>query len=47
MKAKDPVCGMTVDTAKAPAHGTYGSETIYFCCVACQKTYDKTHPRTA
>lgn len=40
MKAKDPVCGMTIDAERAPARGVYGGETVYFCCVACQKTYE-------
>ena len=46
MKVKDPVCGMVVDSSSAAAHGTYGSETVYFCSTACQKTYDRDHPRT-
>ncbi|MGP8077585.1 MAG: hypothetical protein ACLQD8_03215 [Thermoplasmata archaeon] len=44
MKARDPVCGMSVDTERAAAHGTYGGEPVYFCSVACQKTYEKSHP---
>jgi len=40
MKAKDPVCGMTIDVEKAAARGVYGGETVYFCSVACQKSYD-------
>ncbi len=42
-KAKDPVCGMTVDTERAPAQGSYGGTTIYFCSPACKATYDRTH----
>ncbi len=42
-KARDPVCGMTVDTERAPAHGAYGGEAVYFCCVACQRKYEATH----
>jgi YHS domain-containing protein len=41
MKARDPVCGMTVETSRAPAQGVYGGETVYFCCVACQKKYEE------
>ncbi len=44
MKAKDPVCGMTVDTDKAPARGTYGGQMVYFCCEGCKRTYEKQHP---
>jgi Cu+-exporting ATPase len=44
MKAKDPVCGMTVDTETAPARGVYVGETVYFCAAACQTTYERTHP---
>ena len=40
MKAKDPVCGMMVDTATAPAKGTYDGETVYFCAEACKKTFE-------
>jgi YHS domain-containing protein len=46
MKVKDPVCGMVIESSKAAAHGTYGTETVYFCAVACQQQYEKTHPRT-
>ncbi len=45
MQAEDPVCKMTVDTNRAAAHGTYGGKTVYFCSVACQKTFEKTAPR--
>jgi Cu+-exporting ATPase len=42
-KAKDPVCGMTVDTEKAPAKGVYGGQAVFFCSTACRKEYEKTH----
>lgn len=44
-KAKDPVCGMTVDPEKAPAKGTYGGVMVYFCAKVCQQAYEKTHRR--
>ena len=44
VKAKDPVCGMMVETTRAPAHGTYGGQTVYFCAEACRTTYERTHP---
>ena len=31
----DPVCGMTVDPATAPAHTEYQGTTYYFCCSHC------------
>jgi P-type Cu+ transporter len=46
MKVTDPVCGMLIESSTAAAKGTYGSETIYFCSVGCQKTYERTHPRS-
>jgi Cu+-exporting ATPase len=33
--ATDPVCGMTVDPAKAGATVAYGGKTYYFCCKHC------------
>lgn len=44
-RAKDPVCGMSVDTDRPAAKSTYGAETVYFCSVACQRKYEQTHPR--
>ncbi|MEO8381940.1 MAG: heavy metal translocating P-type ATPase [Acidobacteriota bacterium] len=38
--AKDPVCGMTVDPAKAAGSSQYGSETIYFCSLHCKAKFD-------
>jgi YHS domain-containing protein len=46
MKVRDPVCGMTIESTTAAARGTYGAETVYFCCAACQQKYEKTHART-
>ncbi|MGA9838909.1 MAG: hypothetical protein WBE40_07380 [Thermoplasmata archaeon] len=43
MKVKDPVCGMVIEHSTAAAHGTYGGETVYFCAVACQETYERKH----
>ncbi len=39
-KAKDPVCGMSVETEGARIFGTYDGETVYFCCEACRRTYE-------
>ena len=43
MKVKDPVCGMVIEHSTAAGHGTYGTETIYFCSAACQKTFERKH----
>jgi len=37
--AIDPVCGMSVDPATAPAHVSHGAETIYFCSLGCRDKY--------
>jgi len=34
-KAKDPVCGMTVDPIRAKASCEHGGITYYFCCQGC------------
>jgi YHS domain-containing protein len=41
MKVRDPVCGMTIDSEKAAAKGTYDGQTVYFCAVACQRRYER------
>src|SRR5205807_7214243 len=35
LMATDPVCGMTVDPAKAGATVAHGGKTYYFCCKHC------------
>lgn len=42
-KVRDPVCGMVIEQSTAAAQGKYGGETVYFCSVACQKSYERTH----
>ncbi len=37
--AIDPVCGMSVDPATAPASVTQGTETTYFCSLGCRDKY--------
>ena len=32
---RDPVCGMTVDPARAAAQAIYAGENYYFCCAGC------------
>ena len=41
--AKDPVCGMQVETAHAPATTEHHGQRIYFCSQHCQQRFDK-HP---
>jgi P-type Cu+ transporter len=36
----DPVCGMTVDPAKAAGSSEYGGKTIYFCSAGCKAKFD-------
>jgi len=38
--AIDPICGMTVDVAKAKYMSTYEKQTVYFCCAGCKRTFD-------
>ena len=35
MMDRDPVCGMTVDPARAAAQMVYAGKTYYFCCARC------------
>ena len=36
---KDPVCGMTVDPARAAATHEHAGKTYYFCCRGCQEKF--------
>jgi Cu+-exporting ATPase len=45
--ATDPVCGMTVDPATAPAHRGTGPDTVYFCSAGCAAAYDAESSRPA
>jgi Cu+-exporting ATPase len=38
--AKDPVCGMTVDPAKAKAKSEHDGTAYYFCCGGCQAKFE-------
>lgn len=47
-KAKDPVCGMTVETEKTPWKGVYDGQPVYFCAEVCKKTYEaRRKPKSA
>ena len=42
-KAVDPVCGMTIDPASAPAHRVRNGQDCWFCSLSCAERFD-THP---
>jgi Cu+-exporting ATPase len=46
-QAKDPVCGMTVDTQTAPARATYESQEVYFCTDQCRTAFQREPERYA
>lgn len=37
---KDPVCGMTIDPAKAAARTELAGSAYYFCSAHCQRTFE-------
>jgi Cu+-exporting ATPase len=37
---KDPVCGMTVDPAKAAGSSVHNGVTYYFCSPSCKARFD-------
>ncbi len=39
--AKDPVCGMDVNTEKAAATSVYQGTTYYFCAAGCKRAFDE------
>src|SRR5947209_4179362 len=40
-REKDPVCGMSVDPAKAAGKVQYGGKTYYFCSARCVERFSK------
>lgn len=40
MMAKDPVCGMDVDTASATQKTEHQGQTYYFCAPGCRKAFE-------
>jgi xanthine dehydrogenase accessory factor len=40
-EAIDPVCGMTVEQANARYTSIQAGQTFYFCCAACQRTFER------
>ncbi|HEY5384272.1 MAG TPA: permease [Acidimicrobiales bacterium] len=43
--AKDPVCGMQVETRHAPASTEHGGHRLYFCSEHCQERFEKNPER--
>jgi xanthine dehydrogenase accessory factor len=41
VEAIDPICGMTVNTATAKYKSEFEGRTIYFCCLRCKETFDR------
>ncbi len=41
VEAKDPICGMMVDTSKAKYKSQYQGKWIYFCCAGCKDTFER------
>jgi YHS domain-containing protein len=41
----DVVCGMKVDSAKAPAQSQYQGKMYYFCSTACKAKFDASPQR--
>ncbi|MBI1734125.1 MAG: YHS domain-containing protein [Candidatus Rokubacteria bacterium] len=39
--AKDPVCHMDVEPAKAAAQSKHQGQTYYFCAVGCKQKFDR------
>lgn len=39
-QARDPVCGMYVDTVTAAHRSTFEGETYYFCSAACKRIFE-------
>lgn len=40
-EAKDPICGMLVETATAKYRSTVSGQLVYFCCLPCKETFDQ------
>lgn len=36
----DPVCGMTIEPAKAAGTSTYEGKTVHFCSASCKQKFD-------
>lgn len=47
MTAKDPVCGMDVDTQTAAAQAQHEGKTYYFCSEGCREQFEHEPDRFA
>lgn len=45
--AKDPVCGMDVDTKPGAKQATYQGKTYYFCSDGCKESFERDPGRYA
>ena len=45
--AIDPICGMQVRTANAPARTTHAGQTYWFCCDGCREHFEADPARHA
>ena len=43
--ARDPVCGMTIDTESATARAEWNGQTYYFCSSQCATAFEATPER--
>ena len=41
LEATDPICGMTVDTENAKYTSVFENRAVYFCCLRCKETFDR------
>ena len=41
IEARDPICGMTVDSATAKYRSELSGRTVYFCCRHCKEMFDQ------
>ena len=39
-QVRDPVCGMTIDSATAAAQSQHAGATYFFCSAACKESFD-------
>ncbi|RUL78368.1 heavy metal translocating P-type ATPase [Dyella choica] len=46
-QARDPICGMSVDTLDAKHCSDYAGKTFYFCCAGCKAKFDAEPARYA
>ena len=47
VEAKDPICGMTVETATARYQSDWAGRSVYFCCLRCKELFDADPQRYA